>query len=150
MTAGSGYTPGRYTNISCSCTLTSNSAGAGAGVNAKLDVTVGSGGGITGYYPSNTGSAMGNGIVGTCTVPETSIPGGSGGAITVPIIPTEGEGGIATYSTDLNTMGMFLYDNTGFVGNPLNSFFTNGQGGYFEPGLPVRPFGEFQGLAVSG
>jgi hypothetical protein len=150
MTAGSGYTPGRYTNISGSCTLTSNSAGAGAGVNAKLDVTVGSGGGITGYYPSNTGSAMGNGIVGTCTVPVTSIPGGSGGAITVPIIPTEGEGGIATYSTDLNTMGMFLYDNTGFVGNPLNSFFTNGQGGYFEPGLPVRPFGEFQGLAVSG
>jgi hypothetical protein len=22
-------------------------------------------------------------------------------------------------------MGMFLYDNTGFVGNPLNPFFTN-------------------------
>ena len=47
-------------------------------------------------------------------------------------------------------MGMFLYDNSGFLGNPLNSFFTNGQGGYFEPGLPVRPFGLFQGVVVSG
>ena len=41
--------------------------------------------------------------------------------------------------TDSNTMGMFLYDNSGFLGNPLNSFFTNGQGGYFEPGLRCAP-----------
>jgi hypothetical protein len=47
-------------------------------------------------------------------------------------------------------MGMFLYDNSGEPGNPLNPFFTNGSGGYFEPGLPLRPFGEFQGVAVSG
>ena len=47
-------------------------------------------------------------------------------------------------------MGDILYDNSGFPGNPLNSFFTNGQGGYFEPGLPVMPFGLFMGAAVSG
>jgi hypothetical protein len=64
--------------------------------------------------------------------------------------PLEGAGGIGTYNTDSNTMGMFLYDNSGFPGNPLNQFFTNGTGGYFEPGLPLRPFGEFQGAAVSG
>jgi hypothetical protein len=45
---------------------------------------------------------------------------------------------------------MFLYDNTGLLGNPLNSFFTNGMGGYFEPGNALRPLGMFQGLAVSG
>ena len=64
--------------------------------------------------------------------------------------PVEGGGGIGTYNTDNNTMGMFLYDNSGEPGNPLNSFFTNGMGGYFEPGLPLRPFGQFQGAAVSG
>ena len=58
-------------------------------------------------------------------------------------------GGIATYTTD-TIFGTFLYDNSGFVGNPDNQFFTNGQGGYFEPGLPVRPFGAFQGAVVSG
>jgi hypothetical protein len=75
---------------------------------------------------------------------------GSGGSISIPLAPVEGVGGIATFNTDENTMGMFLYDNTGFVGNPLNPFFTNGTGGYFEPGLPVRPFGQFQGAVVSG
>lgn len=47
-------------------------------------------------------------------------------------------------------MGIFLYDNSGFRGNPLNPFFTNSTGGYFEPGLPVKPFGEFLGVGVSG
>jgi hypothetical protein len=76
--------------------------------------------------------------------------GGSGGSISIPLAPVEGVGGIATFNTDENTMGMVLYDNTGFVGNPLNPFFTNGTSGYFEPGLPVRPFGQFQGAVVSG
>ena len=90
------------------------------------------------------------GIGSTCTVPLTALGAGTGGAIaTIPLAVVEGFGGIATYNTDSNTMGMFLYDNSGKPGNPLNSFFTNGQGGYFEPGLPVRPFGLFQGLAVS-
>jgi hypothetical protein len=47
-------------------------------------------------------------------------------------------------------MGDMLYDNSGLPGNPLNSFFTNGMGGYFEPGLPVVPFGNFMGAQVSG
>jgi hypothetical protein len=77
--------------------------------------------------------------------------GGTGGVIaTIPVAPLEGLGGIGTYNTDSNTIGMFLYDNSGEPGNPLNPFFTNGQGGYFEPGLPLRPFGLFQGAAVSG
>jgi hypothetical protein len=47
-------------------------------------------------------------------------------------------------------MGVLMYGNEGEVGNPLNSFFTNGQGGYFEPGVPVQPWGDFLGAAVSG
>jgi hypothetical protein len=43
-----------------------------------------------------------------------------------------------------------LYGNEGKLGNPLNLFFTNGMGGYFEPGFGVQPFGEMQGAAVSG
>jgi hypothetical protein len=62
----------------------------------------------------------------------------------------DGVGGIDTYATDGNIYGDKLYDNTGFPGNPLNSFFTNYMGGYFEPGLPAQPFGEFLGAAVSG
>jgi hypothetical protein len=84
-------------------------------------------------------------------VPLTALGAGTGGAIpAIPVAPVEGFGGIGTYNTDNNTMGMFLYDNSGEPGNPLNSFFTNGMGGYFEPGLPLRPFGQFQGAAVSG
>jgi hypothetical protein len=47
-------------------------------------------------------------------------------------------------------LGDLLYDNSGLVGNPLNPFFTNGFGGYFEPGLPVQPWGNYPGSAVSG
>ena len=47
-------------------------------------------------------------------------------------------------------MGDLLYDNSGFPGNPLNMFFTNHFGGYFEPGMPVRPWGNYLGVAVSG
>jgi hypothetical protein len=120
----------------------------------KIDVTV-SGGSIVYVYPSATSSptspAMGLGIGTACTFPLTALGSGSGGAIgALPIAPTESVGGIGTINSDSNTMGMFLYDNSGFPGNPLNAFFTNGQGGYWEPGLPLRPFGEFQGAAVSG
>ncbi len=84
-------------------------------------------------------------------MPMTGFSGGTLGSINaIQLAPPEGEGGIANYNTESNTMGMVLYDNSGEPGNPLNSFFTNGQGGYFEPGLPVRPFGLFQGAAVSG
>jgi hypothetical protein len=151
FTSGSGYTP-----TSGSATYTSNAAScptvASGAALPKFDITV-TNGSISNVYPSNVSPAMGYGIGAACTVPLPSAMtsgGGSGGAISIPIAPSEGLGGVATVSSDSNMMGLFLYDNTGFVGNPLNAFFTNGQGGYFEPGLPVRPFGQFQGLAVSG
>lgn len=76
---------------------------------------------------------------------------GTGGAIaTPPNKPTDGVYGMTDYNYSAILMGDELYDNSGFVGNPLNAFFTNGAGGYFEPGLPVRPFGLFLGAQVSG
>ena len=145
FTPGSGYTNGT-TQPTVTCTTIQS-----GGVVPKFDVTV-SGGAIVNVVPSAVATGTvpaGLGIGSTCTV---ALPaGGSGGTIpTISLAPLEGVGGIATYNTDSNTMGLFLYDNSGEPGNPLNSFFTNGQGGYFEPGLPVRPFGEFQGAAVSG
>lgn len=81
----------------------------------------------------------------TCT-------GGSCGGVvpTIQLAPFEGAGGIGTYNSNSNTQGTFIYDNSGEGSNQLNPFFTNGQGGYFEPGLPLRPFGSFQGAGVSG
>ena len=143
FTAGSGYTNGTTSpTVTCS-TLASG------GYVPKFDVTV-VGGAIVNVVPSaNTSGSPGLGIGSTCTVAVP--PGGSGGAIpTIQVGPVEGQGGIGTYNTDSNTMGMFLYDNSGEPGNPLNQFFTNGMGGYFEPGLPLRPFGLFQGAVVSG
>jgi hypothetical protein len=145
FTAGSGYTNGTtQPTVTCS-TLASGGAA------PKFDVTV-VGGAIVNVVPANAANATGLGVGSTCTV---ALPvcsgGGCGGAIpTISLAPVEGVGGIGTYNTDNNTMGMFLYDNSGFPGNPLNQFFTNGTGGYFEPGLPLRPFGMFQGAAVSG
>jgi hypothetical protein len=151
FTRGSGYTNGVYPGIAATCTTIQS-----GGTAPRFDVTV-AGGAIVDVVPSAATSGnvpAGLGVGSTCTVPLTTVtcPGGScGGAIaTIPLAPSEGFGGIATYNTDSNTMGMFLYDNSGEPGNPLNSFFTNGQGGYFEPGLPLRPFGLFQGAAVSG
>ena len=145
------FTPGSgYTNGTTQPTVTCSTIQSGGAV-PKFDVTV-AGGAIVNVVPSAVTSGSvpaGLGIGSTCTV---ALPaGGTGGAIaTIPLAPLEGHGGIATYNTNSNTMGMFLYDNSGEGGNPLNSFFTNGMGGYFEPGLPLRPFGSFQGAAVSG
>ena len=76
---------------------------------------------------------------------------GTGGAIApLPIQPTDGVYGIATYNTGAVLYGDELYDNSGLVGNPLHSFFDNGMGGYFEPGMPVTPFGLFLGARVGG
>jgi hypothetical protein len=151
FTAGSGYTNGTYSGIAAICTTIQS-----GGTAPRFDVIV-TGGSIVDVYPSSqtTGnSPAGLGVGSTCTVPLTTVTctGGScGGTIaTIPLAPVEGFGGIGTYNTDSNTMGMFLYDNSGEPGNPLNQFFTNGQGGYFEPGLPLRPFGLFQGVVVSG
>ena len=85
------------------------------------------------------------------TTAVSAMGAGTGGAITAPTInPTDGVWGIGTYNTGATLTGDELYDNSGLVGNPLNSFFSNGMGGYFEPGLPVRPFGLFLGAQVSG
>jgi hypothetical protein len=87
----------------------------------------------------------------TMTAAFASMGAGTGGAIaTPPNKPTDGTYGITDSGYSAILMGDELYDNSGFVGNPLHSFFDNGMGGYFEPGLPVRPFGLFLGAAVSG
>ncbi len=76
---------------------------------------------------------------------------GSGGAVATPTLgPLEGIGGIGTYDTDNNMMGMFLYDNSGATGNPLAGKFAIPQGGQELPGLPVRPWGMRRGSQVSG
>jgi hypothetical protein len=145
--AGSGYSPNSTIPETLSCPTVASGWQA-----PTVNVTV-SGGAVVNVAPATSGYGVG-GVVApgaaACTVPMTGFTGGSGASISIALAPVEGDGGIGTFNTDENTMGMFLYDNTGFPGNPLNSFFTNGQGGYFEPGLPVRPIGNFLGAAVSG
>ncbi len=105
--------------------------------------------GNTSFPQTWTLSASTSGTPTTTTIP--AMGGGSGGAIAVPPVwPNDGGYGIATLNNGATLMGDLLYDNSGFPGNPLNSFFTNGMGGYFEPGLPVKPFGQFLGAKVSG
>jgi hypothetical protein len=143
-TAGSGYTNGTYTISLTGCTVGSG------GYLPKMDVSV-SGGAIVDAYPSTAIDALGVGMAAGCSIPITALGAGTGGAIqAIPTAPIEGIGGIATFNTDSNLMGVLMYGNEGEVGNPLNSFFTNGQGGYFEPGVPVQPWGDFLGAAVSG
>ena len=140
---GSGYS--NQSGLAATCTTV-----ASGGAAPKFDIWT-SGGAIIDVVPANASGATGLGVGSTCALtPATGTGFNSTGSITIPVAPVEGSGGIGTFNTDNNTMGMFLYDNSGEPGNPLNSFFTNGMGGYFEPGLPVRPFGEFEGEAVSG
>ena len=147
FTAGSGYTNSStpYT-IAATCTSTASSGA----ILPKIDEIV-SGGSIVNVYPSAAFNAMGLGIGGGCTVSLASLGAGTGGAIPAPVLaPIDGQSGIATLGTDMNMTGDLLYDNSGFPGNPLNPFFTNGFGGYFEPGLPVMPWGNYLGAAVGG
>ena len=44
--------------------------------------------------------------------------------------------GIGSFNTDSNMMGDLIDDIQVWPGNPLNMFFTNHFGGYYEPGLP--------------
>ena len=115
FTAGSGYTNGT-TQPTVTCTTIQS-----GGTVPKFDVTV-SGGAIVNVVPSAVASGTvpaGLGIGSTCTI---ALPaGGTGGAIpTIPVAPLEGVGGIGTFNTDSNTMGLFLYDNSGEPGNPLS------------------------------
>lgn len=144
---GTGYSNGR---VQASCPSIQAS-----GFAPWFDVKTNSGV-ITDVYPSATTTSSqqptGLGVIAAgCTLtPPTGTGFNSSGAITLTYAPLEGLHGIATFNTDSNMTGLFLYGNEGFPGNPLNVFYTNGQGGYFEPGDAVRPFGEFQGESVSG
>jgi hypothetical protein len=113
-----------------------------------MDITI-SGGAAVNAYPSSETATQATGLVigGGCSFTPAS---GSGSVTPPPLGPPDGVGGFATYNTDSNMMGDLLYDNSGLPGNPLNSFFTNNLGGYYEPGLPVIPFGGFMGAQVSG
>ena len=146
---GTGYLPANATTTE---TLNCGTPAA-TGYQPKVDIVT-TGGVITGVFPSSSTTPnppMGLGLGSACTVPLTGITGGTGASIpNIQLAPPEGVGGIATVNTDNNMMGMFIYDNSGEPGNPLNMFFTNGMGGYWEPGLPLRTFGEFQGAAVAG
>jgi hypothetical protein len=115
-----------------------------------MDMTVGAGGTLVNAYPATAADAMGMAVGTACLFTVPGSAGGTPGTSQTVVAPVDGAGGIATYNTDSNMMSDFLYDNSGLVGNPLNQFFTNGMGGYFEPGLPVIPFGEFMGAQVSG
>jgi hypothetical protein len=116
-----------------------------------MDIVVGAGGTIIDAYPSATTVTVSAGLaVGTgCTFTPAS--GGTPGSIgPVTVFPVDAWGGIATYGSDSNMIGSMMYDNSGIPGNPLNPFFTNNYGGYYEPGLPVHPWGHFLGAGVSG
>jgi hypothetical protein len=47
-------------------------------------------------------------------------------------------------------IGMFIYGNDAEPEFRSIRSSPTGRGGYFEPGLSLRPFGFFQGVAVSG
>jgi hypothetical protein len=144
-TPGSGQMPATYPGVvGTGCGVTSG------GVTPKMDLTVDSTGKLVNAYPSTAADAMGLGVGTACLFTVPGSAGGTPGTVQTVVAPVDGWGGIATYNTDSNMMGDMLYDNSGLPNNPLNQFFTNGMGGYFEPGLPVIPFGEFMGAQVSG
>jgi len=89
---------------------------------------------------------MGLGIGGNCAWAVS----GTGSISALPVAPPDGAAGYGTYNTDSNMMGDLLYGNEGIPGNPLNGFFTNHMGGYWETGLPVQPFGNFAAVSVGG
>ena len=119
--AGSSYTNGFFQSVQATCPTLATGSNAHA---PYFDITV-SGGAIVNVYPSAVSAALatqapGLGVGSACTLTNSNFPsgmtsgGGSGGSISIPLAPVEGVGGIATFNTDENTMGMFLYDNTGF------------------------------------
>jgi hypothetical protein len=174
---GAGYGVGYNCTFPFGSTITGTVSGANLSVTAVSAGGLAAGQTVVGVSPSRTlvactanclgsnqkfpasqtwsmsGSATGTPTGTNYGMGSSAFDGGSGtgGAVTVPTVkPVDGAYGIANFNSDSNMMGDLLYDNSGFVGNPLNSFFTNGQGGYFEPGLPVHPFGIVTGVTVSG
>lgn len=142
FTAGTVGTNGTAVVAGTGCTVV------GASVPPKIDITI-AGGAIINAYPSTETATqpMGLGIGGGCAFTAS----GTGNTVSgLTISPFDGAAGYGTNITDQNMMGDLLYDNSGLPGNPLNPFFTNSMGGYWEPGLPAQPFGNFMGAAVSG
>ena len=143
FTAGSGGTNGTVTVTGTSCGLS------GANSPPKVDVTV-SGGAIVDVYPSASSTNSGIGITSPCAF-TTGVTGGT--VTTLAYGPNEGQAGYASVATQNNMMGDTLYDNSGEPGNPLFSVFANraaGSTSYFEPGLPVKTWGQDMGARVSG
>ena len=154
---------GLSTTVTAGASSLFSSCGTMPGGNAvvpALDFTTNSSGVVIDVAPSTTANAIGNGNLGVGTAAAPGVNGGvcnffltagsgTGASIQLLVGPTEGYPGIGTVNTNSNLMGILLYDNSGFVGNPTNPFFTNYRGGYFEPGSPVKPFGEFLGVGVS-
>ena len=115
----------------------------------KIDVTV-SGGAIVDVYPSASSTTAGIGITSPCAF-TTGVTGGT--VTTLTFGPNEGQAGYATRTTANNMIGDTLYDNSGEPGNPLFSVFANpasSNTSYFEPGLPVKTWGQDMGARVSG
>jgi hypothetical protein len=147
--AGSGYSPDGTFTVTGTCATVASGA-----TLPKVDVTF-SGGKIVNVYGSpaaSSAASMGLGIGSSCSFAlPGAVRGGSGASIgDAPLAPTDGVAGIGTYNTDSNWMGDDPYGNEGLPGNPLNMFFTNGFGGYFEPGMPLTPIGLYLGAQVSG
>jgi hypothetical protein len=143
FTAGSGGTNGTVTVTGSSC------GQATAFAAPKVDVTV-SGGAIVDVYPSASSTNTGYGITSPCAF-TTGVTGGT--VTTLTYGPNEGQAGYATFATDNNMIGDTLYDNSGEPGNPLFSVFANpanSNTSYFEPGLPVKTWGQDMGARVSG
>jgi hypothetical protein len=155
---------GLSTTVTASASSLLSSCGTMPGGNGKapaLDFTTNASGVVVDVAPSAVVNALGNGNLGVgnpaspganggvCNFFLTA-GGGTGAMVQLLVGPTEGYPGIGTVNTDQNLMGLLLYDNSGMPGGHTNPFFTNGHGGYFEPGPPAKTFGEFQGVGVSG
>jgi hypothetical protein len=142
--AGTGGTTGTSIVSGTGCTVVSGS------IAPRLDITIVSGAIVNAYLTAsgnNPNLPFGLGIGGGCTFTAS----GTGNTVSnLPVSPPDGGAGYGTWNTDSNMMGDLLYGNEGIPGNPLNPFFTNSMGGYWEPGLPVQPFGNFAGAQVSG
>ena len=120
---------------------------AAGGVAPKMDLTIGTGGTLVNAYPSTANQSLGLAVGTACLFTVPGSAGGTPGTVQTVVAPLDGWGGIATYNTDSNMFGDLLYGNEGLPGNPLSSFFTNGFGGYFEPGPAGRTVRAIHGRA---
>jgi hypothetical protein len=135
-------------NTGTHATACGGAAPNGPGVTAVGGVDIANMGNNT-YYSVTCATACSNVSGASFTVGPQS---GSGGSIRPPpLSPHEGLGGIATYDSDNNLFGTYVFDNSGLQGNPLEGKFDHPNGkDYLDPGLPLKPFGQRRGIQVSG